>query len=77
MKTLMGGKKLNSPILPEIELYELCTLLHKTPSEIKAEDADDIFELLLVHNAKSKFESESSKKADKKQGRKAVADKYR
>lgn len=73
----MGGKKLNSSIAYEIELYELCTLLHKTPSEIKAESYEDIEALLLVHNAKNKHESESNKKADKKQGRKAVADKYR
>lgn len=77
MKLLMGGKKLNSPMAHEIELYELCTLLHKTPSEIKAESYEDIDALLIVHNAKSKYESEASKKSTNKQGRKAVADKYR
>lgn len=76
MKSLVGGKSVKG-ILPEIEMYELCTLLHKTPSEIKAESYEDIAGLLLVHNAKNKYESEAQKKGDKKQARKNVADKYR
>ncbi|WP_260865575.1 hypothetical protein [Bacillus cereus] len=52
-------------------------MLHKTPSEIKAESHEDIAALLLVHNAKNKHESEAQKKGDKKQARKNVADKYR
>lgn len=76
MKSLVGGKSVKG-ILPEIEMYELCTLLHKTPSEIKSESYEDIAGLLLVHNAKNKYESEAQKKGDKKQARKNVADKYR
>ncbi|MGX5581939.1 hypothetical protein [Bacillus cereus] len=52
-------------------------MLHKTPSEIKAESHEDIVALLLVHNAKNFYESEAQKKGDKKQARKNVADKYR
>lgn len=76
MKSLVGGKSVKG-ILPEIEMYELCTLLHKTPSEIKDESYEDIVGLLLVHNAKNHHESEAQKKGDKKQARKNVADKYR
>jgi len=76
MKSLVGGKSVKG-ILPEIEMYELCTLLHKTPSEVKAESYEDIVGLLLVHNAKNFHESEAQKKGDKKQARKNVADKYR
>ncbi|PEL23407.1 hypothetical protein CN624_21130 [Bacillus toyonensis] len=77
MKTLMGGKKLNKPILPEIEMYELCVLLNQPPSVIKAESYDDMAALLLVHNAKTYYESEAGKKAERKQGRKDVANKHR
>jgi len=73
----MGGKKLNSPIAHEIELYELCVLLHKTPSEIKNESHEDISALLFVHNVKGKYESEANKKAKNKQARKDVANKHR
>lgn len=73
----MGGKKLNSPVAYEIELYELCTLLKQPPSVIKAESYEDIEALLLVHNAKNHHESEASKKSTNKQGRKDVANKYR
>ncbi|WP_240528364.1 hypothetical protein [Bacillus cereus] len=52
-------------------------MLHKTPSEIKAESYEDIAGLLLVHNAKNKYESEAQKKGDKKQARKDVANKFR
>lgn len=76
MKSLVGGKSVKG-ILPEIEMYELCTLLHKTPSEIKAESHEDIAALLLVHNAKNFYESEAQKKGDKKQARKDVANKFR
>lgn len=76
MKSLVGGKSVKG-ILPEIEMYELCTLLRKMPSEIKAESHEDIAALLLVHNAKNFYESEAQKKGDKKQARKNVADKYR
>lgn len=77
MKTLMRGKELNKPILHEIEMYELCVLLKQPPSVIKAESHDDMAALLLVHNAKSYYESEAGKKADKKQARKDTANKYR
>ncbi|WP_257144774.1 hypothetical protein [Bacillus cereus] len=52
-------------------------MLHKTPSEIKAESHEDIVTLLLVHNAKNFYESEAQKKGDKKQARKDVANKFR
>lgn len=77
MKLLMGGKKLNSPIAHEIELYELCVLLKQPPSVIKNESHEDISALLFVHNVKGKYESEASKKANRKQGRKDAANKYR
>lgn len=76
MKSLVGGKSVKG-ILPEIEMYELCTLLQQPPSVIKSESYEDMAALLLVHNAKNKYESEAQKKGDKKQARKNVADKYR
>lgn len=65
----MDGKPLKGSIDQSIEMYELCTLLKKTPSEIKSEEADDIALLLIVHNAKNSYQAEQEKKEKRKAGR--------
>jgi hypothetical protein len=65
---LLDGKKVSNPD-QSIELYELCKTFHKLPSEILAEDADDIMLLLIVHNAVNSHQAESGDKAGKKSRR--------
>ncbi len=72
---MMDGKTVSNPD-PSIEMYELCTVLHKVPDEINRQSAHEMDLFLTVHNAKNKAEAAKEKKQNNKQGRKAVKDKF-
>lgn len=65
---MLDGKKIDNPD-DSLLMYELCKAFHKLPSEIDAEDYEEMTKLVIIHNAINTKQVEDSKKRDKKAGR--------
>lgn len=65
---MLDGKKVDNPD-DSLLMYELCKVFHKLPSEINAEDYEEMTKLVIVHNAVNAKQAKDDKKRDKKAGR--------